>query len=312
MKNALESIYEKLLLSEAEKSHLQNPSKDTVGTIKTNQDLFGQKPKTVEGPDKAKLVQGPSSKEGNVPTKATGVKKASGGGFKGTSPAQDGKEDAEDPTELEGEDVYPETEEDEADKEKKPKNENFTMNAFETLFKKTLNEELAEEELGPEETEANSEDRDESMDDGMDEGMDASPDEETDDDGDLITDLKSLADRLASIISKIEGMAEDEGEGEPSGEYTDEDFADEFGGEEEEEEEAPMKESVDKPKALGDRKKKLQGKSNKVGKLHPKGGKAKSDAGKTEPKPKALGDKKKTLQSHNNKVSSLKPGDFFQ
>ena len=42
MKNPLSSIYEQILLSEAEKSALQNPSNDEVGKVKGGQELFGE------------------------------------------------------------------------------------------------------------------------------------------------------------------------------------------------------------------------------------------------------------------------------
>ena len=74
-----------------------------------------------------------------------------------------------------------------------------------------------------------------------------------------------------------------------------------------------MKESVDKPKALGDKKKKLMAKSNKVGRLHPKGGKAHTGKVSSSPEPKALGDKKGSLQKGKPEVkSTVKKGDFIK
>ena len=63
MKNPLTSVYEQVLLNEAEKHALQNPSSDEVGNIKAKQDLFGSKPKVVEGPEKAKIKQGPKHEQ---------------------------------------------------------------------------------------------------------------------------------------------------------------------------------------------------------------------------------------------------------
>ena len=74
-----------------------------------------------------------------------------------------------------------------------------------------------------------------------------------------------------------------------------------------------MKESMDGPKPLGDKKKVLQNKKNKVGKLSAKGGKAHTGNLKSQPSPSALGDKKKQLQSKSNQVrSSLKKGEFIK
>ena len=123
-----------------------------------------------------------------------------------------------------------------------------------------------------------------------------------------LSDLRDLQDRLSSILSKLEDVqAEEESlEGEES--YSEEDFDEEFS------EEEPMKESVDKPKALNNSKGKvLMSKKNKVGKVNPKGGKANAGKIKSEPTPKALGDKKAHLQKGKPEVkSSVKKGDFIK
>ncbi len=54
-------------------------------------------------------------------------------------------------------------------------------------------------------------------------------------------------------------------------------------------------------------------KKNKIGKLHPKGGKAHTGKIKDSPEPKALGDKKNNLQKGKPEVkSTVKKGDFIK
>jgi len=62
MKQTLSDIYEQVFLTEAEKHALQNPSQNEVGKL-PKENIFGTKLKAVEGPDKAKVKQGPSYKE---------------------------------------------------------------------------------------------------------------------------------------------------------------------------------------------------------------------------------------------------------
>lgn len=315
MKNSLSDIYERILLSEAEKSQLQNPSSDEVGNLNAKQDLFGNKPKPVEGPEKAKLQQGPSYKETTGSALHTAKASTGKSSFKGSAPAKDTK--AEPPTEKKGTDVgadKKETEEEtEEKKEKKQKHEeSFTMSAFETLFKKTLNEEF--DEAGPEASmeeapAASTEDM------GTEEPSEETEEELEEEEGDLISDLKDLQDKLASILSKLEGVQEEEEALENEEGYSEEEFNEEFSDEEEDEdeEEAPMKESMDKPKPLAPAKgKTLMNKKNKVGKLSAKGGKAHAGSVKAQPNPSALGDKKGKLQKGNTVKSHITKGEFFK
>ncbi len=311
MNNSLSDLYTQVVLNEAEKHQLQNPGSDEVGNLNSKQDLFGSKPKPVEGPDKAKLQKGPSYKE----TTGTSSAPKSSNKSMGAKSAPAKSPSVEKGEEMEDTDVDPtENEDAETENEKKkfkPKEESFTMSAFETLFRKTILEEAdpIEGEVGGEPApDMGSEDAIEGMED---EGGEEELEQE---EGDLISDLKDLHDRLGEILGKLEGIQDEEegieeGEGE---EYSEGDFDEEFGGEEEGEE-APMKESVDKYKVLGDKKKVLQGKKNKVGKLSAKGGKAHTGNIKNQPSPSALGDKKKHLQSKNNQVkSTVKKGDFIK
>lgn len=295
MKNTLSSTYEQILLSEAEKHNLQNPSKDTVGSIKPKQDLFGEKPKTVGGPDKAKVDH--VKHDETVGSTSKPDAKVS---FKGSKPAADPKDhDAE---EVEDDEVAPKTEE-----EKKQKNESVEepISPFEALFKKTITEELDDvmddtEEMVSVEDEVEEVEADES------------------EEEDLISDLKHLHDtfseckeKLASILSKLEDTVEEvDTEESEDDEYSENDFETEF------ENEEPVKEAVEKPKHLPDAHgKKLMSKSNKVGSLHAKGGKAHTGDAEDDPKPKALGDKKALLQKVKGRPepkSTVKKGEFFK
>jgi hypothetical protein len=302
MKTSLSDIYEQILLNEAEKHSLQNPSQDEVGNLKTKQELFGSKPKPVEGPDKAKLKQGPKYDETTGSTSKPSAPKSS---MPNSAPAKETK--AEEGKEMKDTDVDPTKEKEEEDEKKEKKKEHvkeegFTMSAFETLFKKTITEEV-EEAPEAEETDLEEVSEEEEPE------MEATEDELEEEESDLISDLRDLQDRLSSILSKLEDVqAEEESlEGEEES-YSEEDFDEEFG------EEEPMKESVDKPKALNNSKGKvLMSKKNKVGKVNPKGGKANSGKVKSEPTPKALGDKKASLQKGKPEVkSSVKKGDFIK
>ena len=303
MKNPLSDMYEQVLLNEAEKHNLQNPSSDEVGNLKTKQDLFGTKPKAVEGPDKAKLVQGPAYKETSGSTSAPKSTKTS---MPHSSPAKQPK--TEKGEEMEDTEVDPTKDE---EKEKKVKKESFAMSAFETLFKKTLTEEIDEmtpsdiEETGDLEMNQDSEEQHEESEEGMEE-----------EEADLVSDLRELQDKLAAILDKLEDIASEEETEESEEDYSDEDFEDEFGeGESEEEgEEGSFKESMDRPKPLNNSKGKgLMNKKNKVGRLSAKGGKAHGGSLKNEPNPKSLGDKKKSLQKGRPEVkSTVKKGDFIK
>jgi len=295
MKNPLEDIYNQVLLNEAEKHALQNPSQDEVGNLKAKADLFGTKPKVVEGPDKAKIKQGPAYQETTGSASKPAATKSS---MPNSAPAKETK--AEEGEEMEDTEVDPTDKEEEDEKEEKVKKESFTMSAFETLFKKTLNEEMEEEMTPAPEMEAGDEEL--NLEDS--EEMDLEEEDE-EEEGDLLSDLKDLQDKLASILSKLEDTAEEGETEEESEDYTEEDFESEFG-DEESEEEAPMKESMDKPKALNNSKgKALMGKKNKVGRLHPKGGKANTGKVPAAAAPKALGDKKAHLQKGKPEVKSL-------
>jgi hypothetical protein len=219
----------------------------------------------------------------------------------------------EEPDEMEDTEVYEDEEDEETDKPFKKKNlakENFTMSAFENLFKKTLMEQ-----------EDQATDPIEDMEVGMDGAGEETPEDEIPDtdeeseeeleeeEGDLISDLRDLQDKLAAILDKLENIQSSEEE--LDGEYSEEQFDDEFG--EDETEESPVKESKTAMKVLSPSKgKSLQHKKNKVGRVSPKGGKAKSANLRTQSNPSALGDKKKSLQ-HGNKVrSNISKGDFFK
>jgi hypothetical protein len=304
MKTSLSDIYEQVLLNEAEKHQLQNPSQDEIGNLKSKQELFGSKPKAVEGPDKAKLKQGPTYAETTGSASKPSTTKTS---MPNAAPAKETK--AEEGKEMKGTDVDPskektEEEDDETNKKKQHvKEEGFTMSAFETLFKKTITEEVEEENLSTEEPELEEVSEEEI------EMEDESGEELEEEENDLISDLRDLQDKLSSILSKLEDVqAEEESlEGEDES-YSDEDFEEEFG------EEEPVKESVDKPKALNNSKGKgLMSKKNKIGKVNPKGGKANSGKLRNEPAPKALGDKKAGFQKGKPEVkSSVKKGDFIK
>lgn len=313
MKKSISDLYEQILLNEAEKNSLQNPSNDEVGEL-PSENMFGEVPKTVkgEGPEKAKLAKGPSYNKidmGSSPSasKQTNTK------LPNSKPAKSAE--TEDEVEMEDEDVVPnDPEKDKVNenpykKKTKPHEESFTMSAFENLFKKTLQEELEEDNLELEETSDEGDEMEEPENEMEEEGE--AEEEIQEEEEDLISDLRGLQSKLNSILDKLEALeAEEEAE-----DYTEEEFDDEFGEEEEEEEEMPVKESMQsglKPVNKG-KIKTLQNKKNKVGKVSPKGGKAKTNNIKVSPNPKALGDKKKAMQSHNNKVkSSVDKGDFFK
>lgn len=313
MKNTLANIYEQMLLNESEKSNLENPSNDEVGNLKVKQELFGSKPKPVEGPEKAKVQKGPSY---SVTTGSSSAPKVEKSSMKGGQPAKETKTEA--PKEMKDTEVDPkkkeENEEENESSENKEKkkekhDESLVLSAFEALFKKTLNEELGEQEemasegdaeISNNETESHEDDNNETEDDMA---------EDDEEEGDLISDLKDLQTKLADILAKLEDTAEDnELEAGQEEEYTDEDFEKEFG-----EEETEVKEAVEKPKVLSDAHgKKLLNKNNKVGNLHPKGGKAHTGDASDEPEPKPLGDKKKALQKGGQVHSTVKKGDFIK
>lgn len=315
MKNSLSDIYDQILLNEAEKHALQNPSHDEVGNIKAKQDLFGTKPKVVEGPDKGKVKQGPAYETTTGSASKPAATKSS---MPNSAPAKD--EEAEEAEEMEDTDVDPTNEEEEeektekkTEKKKEVKEESFTMSAFETLFKKTINEEVEDEmETSAPEMEAGDEELE--LEDTEENEESEESEESEEEEGDLIADLKDLQDKLSSILSKLEDSMEDESEDESEEEYTEDQFDAEFGEEGEEEEEDTFKESMDKPKALNSSKgKMLTSKKNKVGKINPKGGKANGGKLKSEPTPKALGDKKAKFQKGKPEVkSTVKKGDFIK
>ena len=313
MKNSLSELYSQIILNEAEKHNLQNPGSDEVSNIKTKQDLFGSKPKPVEGPDKAKLQKGPSYKE------TTGEKTSapkSSASSKGSMPkaAAGSAPKVDEAEEMEDTDVVPDSEEESDDetpkfKKKQPAEESFTMSAFETLFKKTITEEIGDESGTPVDAGDIGETGLEGE--GPNDALDLEDEEEgiEEEEGDLVSDLKDLRDKLDGILAKLEDTMADEEDLEGE-EYNEEDFDDEFSPEGEDE---AMKESVDGPKPLGDKKKVLQHKKNKVGKLSAKGGKAHTGNLKSQPSPTALGDKKKHLQSKSNQVkTSIKKGEFIK
>jgi hypothetical protein len=347
MKNPLESLYEQILVTEAQTKDLTNPSHNQVSSLKANQEVFGEKPEVAKGgPDKAKVENGPSHKISTSSETAPTYMKS--GQFKGTASAKPEKtETPEETTEPESsftkstnktEDDSKEekdakkteesTEEEKKKEEKKPETlkynkqqENFTMSAFETLFKKTLIEEL-EPEM-PEAVEgtedASSEEVADSVAPEAEEeihGEEDEQDEETE--ADLISDLKELHTKLSTILSKLEGIEEEneeESEEESEEEYSDEDFNDEFDTTETEENKSVVaKESLDKPKPFSDSKgKQLLSKKNKVGKVNPKGGKVHSGKFKHEPNPKAVSTKIANMTKGKPEVNStVKKGEFIK
>ena len=132
MKNPLADLYQQVLLNEAEKHNLQNPSSDEVGNLKPKAELFGSKPKAVEGAEKAKLQKGPAYQE---TTGTASAPKAAKSSMPNSAPAKETK--AEEGEEMEDTEVDPTEDEEEEKKEEKKevKKESFTMSAFETLFK---------------------------------------------------------------------------------------------------------------------------------------------------------------------------------
>lgn len=310
-------MYDKVLLSEAEKHALQNPSADEVGKL-PKENIFDSKPKPVEGAEKAKVKQGPQYQQTTGTASAPKATGSSGGPKGAPAKSAEGTKGKE----MKDTDVDPTDEESEGeDTEKKNKKkeftqkESFTMSAFETLFKKTLMNEEMEEEMAPVADGAG----EISPDTDVDVDSEPSEDEELEDEleeeeGDLISDLRDLQDKLASILDKLEDIESEEEELEGQ-EYTEDEFDTEFEdqGEGDDAEESPMKESL---KALSPSKgKSLQSKNNKVkGTLSSaKKGKAKPGSLKEQPSPTALGDKKKHLQSKSNKVkSNITKGEFFK
>lgn len=322
-----------MLISEAQaKQDLTNPSKNEVGSLKQDQEAFGEKPDLVDGPEHAKIEKGPSYKIST--SSETGVSYTKDTKFKGTAPAKPAED--EEPKETETpEDVVPKNDEkksskvgdkSETEEEKETKKdkynrqqENFTMSAFETLFKKTLIEDLEPtDSVTPEGSEA-----DEIQDDvlasddevGADDTVEDEASEETEEsEADLISDLRDLQTKLDSILSKLEGLEDEESaesteeETEDSDEdYSDEEFDSEFSSEEEP---TVTKESIDKPKPLSSAKgKQLTSKKNKVGKIKPKGGKAYVGKLKSDPTPKNLTAK---VTKSAEVSSTVKKGDFLK
>jgi len=298
MRNPLASLYEQVLINEAEKSGLQSPSNDKVGSVKGGQELFDSKP----DPKKVDPESNKDSKVGsakNLDHKLTSPEDPEGeedknadvkkGNLKSSVPAKSSEE-------IEGSKPKP-----------KGLGEEVTMGAFETLFRKTLVTEEEGEDMdmnfeageeapeGSEEHEASETEAEESME---------------EEESDLLSDLQDLQVRITDIITKLEKAVEDEsGEGMEDQSYDEEDFDQEFG-----EEEAPESEESEEEVKTESVKNKsgLLGTNNKVGgKLKAKKGKANTGKFETKAEIKVLGDKKKTLQKGNVVKSSVK-GDLFK
>jgi len=323
MKKSISDLYEQILFTESEKNSLQNPSNDEVGKL-PSENIFGSAPDVNkgEGPEKAKLAKGPSYNR--VDTGSTNLSsKQKSSSLPKSSPAQNPK--LKKATEMnDDDDVMPEDDEDAEEatpkttfnpyKKNKPHQESFNMSAFEELFKKTINEEM-DEETPDMDTDLEGDDADVEEGDENPEENESTEEELENEEEDLMSDLRSLQDKLNSILDKLESVQnqeeeEEAGEGE-SEEYDEEDFDGEFG---DDEEEMPVKESkqsnlkpVNKSKIAT-----LQNKKNKVGKISPKGGKAKTSDLRVSPNPTAVGDKKKELQKNNKVRSSIDKGDFFK
>ena len=324
----LSNLYDRIVLNEATKTDLTNAKHNVIGKLKNGEEVFGETPELVDAPEKQKIAKGPSYK---ISTSSETAPQATSSThlFNGSAPAKPEKADKAE--EVKGTRVTPKSETDEEEENEEShedsdltvkknhktdkynkytykQQESFTMNAFETLFKKTLLEQEIEETdavSAPESSDDMSTDVD-----PMEEDPEGAEESSEDEDSDLISDLKDLQDRLASILSRLEGTAEDEAAGEAGEDeaYDEEDFDTEFG--EEGDDEAAVKESVDKPKPLGDKGKKLQGKDNKVSRVKPKGGKAYIGSFKNEPKPKLLN--KTITKSKGDVKSTVSKGDFIK
>lgn len=300
------NAYEAVLTESAGKSPLEQPGKLTVGNLAPNQEFFGKKPEKASdcGPEEADL---PKSKAGKGAVSQNLDNK----------PAKAMKAGANMPCTQ-----APKKEDDGEESEKKQKNEGFMItNAFETLYKKTLAEELdleeTDEESGDDFVADEFEDEE-----ALDTDLEAGEDETDDESSDLVQDLNALRDQIDAILAKIEGDL-GEGEDDLTGEdfededFSDEDFSQEFGDDEEnlEDEESPVKESANPKQLAASKGKKLMSKSNKVGNIKPKGKKAHTGKAKHEVKPKALGNKGKSLQNPKGKPevkSTVKKGDFIK
>lgn len=334
-KNPLSDLYyDKVFLAEKhglDDNKLQNSNSDQVGKL-PKEDLFSSTPKIEgDGPDVKdveKVAKGPQYKQTTgLGNKIDAPKQAQSKGqskMPNSAPAKSSEapkakemEDTDvDPTEDESEEKQP-AKKSYIPKKKELNKENYNMSAFETLFKKTINEEVDETDFGGE---------DEGIGDiglegeGPDDALDLDQEDEggESEEGDLVSDLKDLQDKLASILSKLEGELDNSEFNDEGDEYSEDQFDEEFSpeeGEEGEEEEEEVKESLGKPQVLSQSKgKKLQQKSNKVGgKLSSaKKGKAYIGKLKSEPKPKALGDKKAPLMKGTQAGSNIKKGEFFQ
>lgn len=307
----LSDVYNQIVLTEAEKHNsLQNPTSDEIGNLKPKQALFGETPKVTEGPDKAKLASGPSYQQttGTAGSPKVSNQKMPNSGAAKSPSVKSGKEMKDtdvDPSENEDKDEDDDSET--TNKKQKLKKEHFTMSAFDTLFKKTIIEELEDE--APVNEPVDDTGAEAAIEDIED--IDSEEGELEDEEGDLISDLKDLQDKLASILDKLEGSLE---EGDVDGEeYSEEDFDGEFGPEEGEE--SPVQEESAKLTALNSSKgKSLSKKDNKVkGRLSKvKGGKANAGKLKHEPTPKALGDRKGSLQKGLTVKSGITKGDFIK
>ena len=317
-----------MLISEAQaKQDLTNPSKNEVGSLKQNQEAFGEKPDLVDGPEHAKIEKGPSYKIST--SSETGVSYTKDLKFKGTAPAKPAED--EEPKETKTlEDVVPQNDEKKSptvdhkpktDEEKETKKdkynkqqENFTMSAFETLFKKTLTEDLEPTNSVTPEGSDSDEIQDDVLASDDEVGAEDTVEDSKESEADLISDLRDLQTKLDSILSKLEGLEDEESneETEEASEGGDEDYSDEeFDSEfSDEEEQTVTKESIDKPKPLSSAKgKQLTSKKNKVGKINPKGGKAYVGKLKSDPTPKNLTAK---VTKSAEVASTVKKGDFLK
>jgi len=276
----LSSLYDQIVLNEAEKSALQGTN-NKVGTV-PSENLFGEKPKVtdtgkVKGEAPKNLDHKTTSPEDPEGDEAKSI--TSKGSVKSTVPAKSAEE-------TEGAKPKP-----------KGLGEDFTMGAFETLFRKTLVTEEEMEGNEPLEFEAGTETPSE-------EGSEESEVEETEEEEaeeDLLTDLQDLQVRIADIITKLEKAVEEESleTSEDKG-YSDEDFNEEFG-EEGSEEESPVHEESVKNKSG------LLGTKNVVGNLKKSKGVANSSIKKVKTGFEKLSPEKgKSLQKVASKSNEVK------
>lgn len=205
------------------------------------------------------------------------------------------KKDIEDPEEAEGTDVKAATPKVLKDSVEEAPKKSFE-GSFEKLFKATINEDMMED-MAADSMEVEVPTSDEEM-------VDELGDKE-DEVSDLVSDLKSVMDHLQSILDKISEETGDE--------ESDEEVEMEFGSEESDEE--AVGEAVELKAVSDSAGKKLMSRTNKVGSIKAKGGKAHGGDVDADPELKPAKAHDKALQSPKGKPevkSTVKKGEFFK